>query len=356
MEDDAAGRSFDRHARAGALLVLLISFGAFSVTSPLVVWDTGLFSQLCPLFSDQGFLDGMYGSFFLALLGLALAGTVLALERGTSCLPRRFVRLGCALYAVGCALFLSCAMGAVPAGPCLGVACGLCLALGTAALASFWSLVFSRFTVRSALLRLSLACGVAGALGIAYATGFLSGLPVMFVCLVLTGLVAPLSGRYAGTAPTAPSGPPENEKADLRCDRGASNDDLDAAPCAGLWGSVRPAVAVPCLGLFLFVYDASARTFVYEPYSHISTWSILLGSAVLLALVVRWRQFSLTSVYRVLLPGAAALFIVLSAFPVGSVFFGFGYLVLHVLMGAIALLALASLCGVAHAGEFPPCS
>ena len=44
----------------------------------------------------------------------------------------------------------------------------------------------------------------------------------------------------------------------------------------------------------------------------------------------------------------------LSGFPVGSISFDAGFLVSHILMAVVALLALASLCAVAQAGEFSP--
>lgn len=67
-----------------------------------------------------------------------------------------------------------------------------------------------------------------------------------------------------------------------------------------------------------------------------------------------WPGFSLATIYRVLLPVAAAIFIVLSSFPVGTMSFSLGFLVSHSVMATVALLALASLAAVARAGEFSP--
>lgn len=335
---------------------MFVSFGAFFSTCPLVVWDMGLSFQLISLTGEALFARMLYGALFISILCLAIVGLVRALERGLACLPPRPMWVGLAVYLLGCAMVLLWSGGVIPTSGALGAACGVCLGVGTVALVAFWCVQLASFTVRAALMRLSLACGAFAAVGIGFASGFLPGLPVVFACLVVAGLVYPArvtarAGRrllIPGEAPQVADG-----------EGGVKRAEDEAEFCEtrggeGLFDRVRPAILTPCLGLFLFVFDSSGRNFVYESYGHISAWSVALGGAVLLLLVSRWRQFSLASIYRVLLPGAAALFIVLSAFPVGSMSFGIGYLVSHVLMGTIALLALASLCGVAHAGEVSP--
>lgn len=78
------------------------------------------------------------------------------------------------------------------------------------------------------------------------------------------------------------------------------------------------------------------------------------GGLVGVVLARLWPGFSLATIYRVLLPVAAAIFIVLSSFPVGTMSFSLGFLVSHSVMATVALLALASLAAVARAGEFSP--
>ena len=107
-------------------------------------------------------------------------------------------------------------------------------------------------------------------------------------------------------------------------------------------------------GLCLFLFVMSARGFVFMGYEHIGASSVIVAAVLAVVLARFWPGFSLATIYRVLLPVAAAIFIVLSSFPVGTMSFSLGFLVSHSVMATVALLALASLAAVARAGEFSP--
>ena len=219
---------------------------------------------------------------------------------------------------------------------------GAAIGAGLAVVVVGWCRLLARFGLRRSLVGLGIACGGSG----------------FGRARLRDGRSAPAAQRFHGLRPG-------------RC--GSACDRLASQLCrigrvgslgimrwnrmprwSNLWDSMRTMVFNPCLGLCLFLFVMSARGFVFMGYEHIGASSVIVAAVLAVVLARFWPGFSLATIYRVLLPVAAAIFIVLSSFPVGTMSFSLGFLVSHSVMATVALLALASLAAVARAGEFSP--
>lgn len=315
---------------AASTVALFISFGAFFLSCPVVLWEGGLFVQVSadPLL-QRAFVNG----FSAAALVLGVAWGLWSLARGGSRAPRPV--LGALLTAY---VLASCAYGAAQAG-LMPISSPAAVALGAVAGAAFtgavseWSAVLARYGLRPSLVGIGISCGVASLVGLGFAVGLLPAAPLAYVLCVCLGVAAPwLHGLRPATSPVV----------------------LDDIETSHLWDSFRTMILNPSLGLFLFVFVMSARGFVFMDYRHIGAESVIAAAVIVVALARFWPRFSLSTIYRVFLPAVGAVFIVLSSFPVTSISFTGGFIVSHAAMAVIALLALASLCAVSHAGEFAP--
>ena len=195
--------------------------------------------------------------------------------------------------------------------------------------------MMARFGLRRSLVGLGVSCGAATLAGFGFEVGVLPQPLGAFAFFALLGAAAPLASAAR-----------KSDEPEMR-----ASDDV---PAEHLWASMRTMVFNPCLGLCLFLFVMTAREFVFMGYEHIGGISMLAASVLAVVLARFWPGFSLATIYRLLLPVAAALFIVLSSFPVGTMSFSLGFLVSHGVMATVALLALASLAAVARAGEFSP--
>lgn len=222
---------------------------------------------------------------------------------------------------------------ALPVGSVGIGAFGIAMGFGLAILVLGWCRALCPFGLRRSLLGMGVACAIATFAELGFEVGLLPAREGAFSVLLGLGVAGPVWSACKGVG-EIPA--------------------VDDSAADHLWESIRTMVLNPCLGLFLFLFVMSARGFAFMEYGYIGAISVVGAAGIAIILVRLWPRFSLGTVYRVLLPIAAALFIVLSDFPVGSISFDAGFLVSHILMAVVALLALASLCAVAQAGEFSP--
>ena len=320
----------NRQREAARTAALFLSFTAFFMTSPLTLWDAGLFAQISASRAVE----------VSVINGLTAMGTALAIGAGLWSMTRESPRVGPAVAVTGGAAYIAGGLAYVvvqtlslPVGAPALCAIGLAMGFGSVTLTLGWCRVLCPFGLKRSLLGMAMACAMGTLVELGFAVGLLPALEGAFVALLVLGAAAPVWSACRGIA-AVPT--------------------VDDSMTDHVWDSMRTMVLNPCLGLFLFLFDMSAREFVFMGYEHIGAISVVCAAGLAMALAWLWPRFSLGTVYRTLLPAVAALFIVLSSFPVGSLSCGAGFLVSHILMAFIALLALASLCAVAQAGEFSP--
>lgn len=313
---------------AASAMAQFISFGAFFISCPVVLWESGLFAALSDgLACQRVVLSG----FSAAAVAAGVAWILWSLNRGLAGMSRVISLGGSSLYAVA-----SCGFGVFwIAGYEPSAALGAVLGMGFAVVTASWSIALSRYGLRSSLVGLGTACGAASLMGLGFSCGLFPAEPIAYLLCVLLGVSAPVVHAICQGVVY----PPEL---------------LERVETSHLWESLRTMILNPCLGLFLFVFVMSARGFIFADQRYIGAVSVIAASVIVVVLACAWPRFSLSTIYRLFLPAAAALFIVLSSFPINSPSFTGGFLISHGAMAVIALLALASLCAVSHAGEFSP--
>lgn len=315
---------------AATAVALFISFGAFFLSCPIVLWEGGLFALVSvdPLLQHE-FVNG----FAIAALTLGVAWGLWGLARGDSRVPRSVLGALLAAYVAASCLYGAAQAGLIPLPSPAAVALGVVAGVGFTGAVLEWSAVLARYGLRPSLVGIGVSCGIASLVGLGFAVGLLPMAPLSYALCVCLGVVAPwLHGLRSVADPVV----------------------LDDVETSHLWDSFRTMILNPSLGLFLFVFVMSARGFVFMNYRHIGAESTIVAAAIVVMLARFWPRFSLSTIYRVFLPAVGAVFIVLSSFPVTSISFTGGFIVSHAAMAVIALLALASLCAVSHAGEFAP--
>lgn len=327
-----------RQSEAARTAALFLSLGAFFLSCPLGLWDSCLFAHISlDRALEIAVVDGLCVAGLMASLALGLG----SMARGMVRVPKPLAVAGTLIYGTGLCLYAAIQGAGVPVGACGAAVLGAAIGAGLAIIVVGWCRLLARLGLRRSLVGLGIACGAAALAGIGFEMGVLPQPLGAFAAFALMGAAAPAIGSLRGSAESEESAAGDN----------AVEQD---APVEHLWDSMRTMVFNPCLGLCLFLFVMSARGFVFMGYEHIGASSVIVAAVLAVVLARFWPGFSLATIYRVLLPVAAAIFIVLSSFPVGTMSFSLGFLVSHSVMATVALLALASLAAVARAGEFSP--
>lgn len=321
-----------RQSEAARMAALFLSLGAFFLSCPLGLWDSCLFAHIS---LDRAFEIAVVDGLCIAGLMVSLVLGLGSMARGTVRVPKPLAVVGTLAYGMGLCLYAALQGAGVPVGAFGAAVLGAAIGAGLAIVVAGWCRLLARFGLRRSLVGLAIACGAATLAGLGFEVGLLPQSLGAFVAFSLAGAAAPAIDSLRSSV--------ESEEL-------AAGD----APVEHLWDSMRTMVFNPCLGLCLFLFVMSARGFVFMGYEHIGASSVIVAAVLAVVLARLWPGFSLATIYRVLLPVAAAIFIVLSSFPVGTMSFSLGFLVSHSVMATVALLALASLAAVARAGEFSP--
>lgn len=327
-----------RQSEAARTAAQFLSFGSFFLSCPLGLWDPCLFAQISfDRVLEVAVVDGLCVAGFMASLALGLG----SMARGTARVPKPLAVAGALVYGMGLCLYAVIQGADVPVSAFGAAVMGAAIGAGLAVVVVGWCRLLARFGLRRSLVGLGIACGAAALAGLGFEMDVLPQPLSAFMAFALAGAVAPAIDSLRSSV--------ESEESVVG-DNAVEQD----APVEHLWDSMRTMVFNPCLGLCLFLFVMSARGFVFMGYEHIGASSVIVAAVLAVVLARFWPGFSLATIYRVLLPVAAAIFIVLSSFPVGTMSFSLGFLVSHSVMATVALLALASLAAVARAGEFSP--
>lgn len=327
-----------RQSEAARTAAQFLSFGSFFLSCPLGLWDSCLFAQISfDRVLEVAVVDGLCVAGFMASLALGLG----SMARGTARVPKPLAVAGALVYGMGLCLYAVIQGADVPVSAFGAAVMGAAIGAGLAVVVVGWCRLLARFGLRRSLVGLGIACGAAALAGLGFEMDVLPQPLSAFMAFALAGAVAPAIDSLRSSV--------ESEESVVG-DNAVEQD----APVEHLWDSMRTMVFNPCLGLCLFLFVMSARGFVFMGYEHIGASSVIVAAVLAVVLARFWPGFSLATIYRVLLPVAAAIFIVLSSFPVGTMSFSLGFLVSHSVMATVALLALASLAAVARAGEFSP--
>lgn len=321
-----------RQSEAARTAALFLSLGAFFLSCPLGLWGSCLFAQISSNRAlEIAVVDGLCVAGLMASLALGLG----SMARGTVRVSKPLGVAGALLYGAGLCLYAVLEGIGMAVGSFGAAVLGAAIGAGLVIVVVGWCRLLARFGLRHSLVGLGIACGAAALVGLGFEMGILPQPLGAFMAFALAGVAVPVI---------------DSLRSSVEPEESAAGD----APVEHLWDSMRTMVFNPCLGLCLFLFVMSARGFVFMGYEHIGASSVIVAAVLAVVLARFWPGFSLATIYRVLLPTAAAIFIVLSSFPVGTMSFSLGFLVSHSVMATVALLALASLAAVARAGEFSP--
>lgn len=114
-------------------------------------------------------------------------------------------------------------------------------------------------------------------------------------------------------------------------------------------------VAVPLAGLLVLGYITGVRKFMMFDMVYMETVGGVLAALIAVPLcMARTRRPLLPFFHQLILPSFALVLIVLNSFPEATPPLWFAAWLTYVFFALVGILALAGLCAMAHAREFPP--
>ncbi len=357
----------------------LLPFAAFFATIPLYSPNIVSFTNALGMASLAlgCFVQAMLASAFVAGLGLAVASIGHAVDRVVA--GRRTVVASCVLYLGGFAVLAADGLNggtsrALEAGA--GVSCGL----GLIVLCCAWGMRFSALDIRTGLLHVATTCGI-GSL-VSFMLASLEGVPylVSLFAIVLIGLTTPLASAWQRTALSdrdhadcaAGGSLGDRPSEDLPDDGRNSMEGKDVAfaadrelalalsprqPHETIWQTLRrlsSVAAAPFVGFIVFAFTMSVRKFnLFGGYDIELLAGIVAPIVVLPLCFARTRRPFLSFTHQQFLPYAALALVICNSFPIGSVVQIASASLTYVFFAVVGVIALASLCAVVHAREFP---
>lgn len=187
-----------------------------------------------------------------------------------------------------------------------------------------------------------------------------SGAAAASVAAALDGRAAAASGPRASSGAAAAFGPRAAASSGAAGEPPASPDSIDSLArrqgesLIRLFGRMGTVLFVPFAGLLVFAFITGVRKFMLFDVVYMEDLGIVLGAMAAIPLsLVKTRRPLLPFVYQVVLPLFALVLVVLNSFPQSTPPLWLAAWVSYGFFGLIAILALASLCAMAHAGEFP---
>lgn len=340
----------------------LLFFAAFFATLPL-------YSPNLTLFQD-GFAaaEELMGPFVQSMLvSAALAGVALALASsrrgGAVFLGAPAVVGGSLLYVGGYGLFAAQLVLGWGAGPA-AILAGAAVALGAAELCVAWGALLSCLGLRTALLCLALTVGGGSVIELLVSTVPAAVGAGVFALLLAAGVAVPCARALAGRLEADLAG----EGAALAADAAAAEEAEGGAMEEALTvrrrdGESFPAlvrrmvavVAVPLAGLLVLGYITGVRKFMMFDMVYMETVGGVLAALIAVPLcMARTRRPLLPFFHQLILPSFALVLIVLNSFPEATLPLWFAAWLTYVFFALVGILALAGLCAMAHAREFPP--
>lgn len=330
-------------------------FVAFFSTLPLYSPNLVMFNDLFP--ASGAVMPWFVNAMMVAAVAMGLLVAVLSLRRGGAAfvgLP--VVAAATACYVGGFVLFaLALAVPSFAVGS-VAVAAGLAVAVGVVPLCLAWGTYFSAFDMRQALFSLAVLIGMGSLVELLLSAVSMQVGLVAFGLLLALGVVLPLWKASHGELACAVRDAVEGEAPVP--DPLASELVAPVGGAADLLANVRrmaSVLAMPFVGLLVFGFLMGVRKFMLFDLIYVEALGGIVAAGVVLPLsVVGTRHPLLPFVYQVLLPLFALALVVLNSFPVGTGPQWLAASVSYVFYGVIGILALASLCAMAHAREFSP--
>lgn len=312
-------------------------FVAFFATLPLYSPNLVLFHDA--FVGSEAFMPPFVNTLMVASVAVGLVVAVVASRGKATLFARLPVVVGsAACYLVGFVLFAVC-LGVAEAGSAaLAVVAGVLVAGGCVPLCIAWGTYLAELDLRQALFSLALLVGMASLVELLLSSVSAQVGLVVYGLLLVLGVILPC--WKASTGMLAERAQP------AVVERGA------------FVASVRrmaSVLAMPFIGLLVFGFVMGVRKFVVFDLFYIEALGGIAAAVLVLPLCfVRMQRPLLSFLYQVLLPAFALALVLLNAFPVGTWLQWFAASMSYVFFGVVGILALASLCAMAHAREFPP--
>ena len=350
-EREARALQISKYFRPETLL-----FAAFLATLPIYSPSQLLFS------SGYMGVENFMASFANTMLGAAVvfggAAALWSLRKGDwRLLAAPVVYVASAAYVLGYVVMAAATAIEGFASPLWGTVAGALLAFATVVLALAWGTYLAQFGLRSALLWIGVMVGLAALVQLLLSSVTFGVGLIVFGILVVLGCLLPCWLAHAGALRTATAEDADTEGLWAAPDEeSAAGEELAAPPSSrARLGALATVVAMPFVGLMVFAFMMGARKFLLFDMVHMEVLGCALGAVVVLPIcLIRTHQPLMPLIYRLLVPLFCLVLIVLNAFPGGTAPLWLAAWLSYVFFGAVAILALASLCAAAHASEFPP--
>ena len=332
-----------------------LAFIAFFATLPL-------YSPNLVMFSEYGAAETLMPPFVNTMMVVAaIAGIIfawLAFKRDPAAFSKPWLVIGSsACYVAGFALFAA-GLGIEGFGSeiilCIA---GALVAFGMVPLCIAWGTYLAVFDMRQALFYLGIMIGVASLIALLLSSVAIEAGLVAYGLLLLIGIALPCAKALGGKLDQGIgelSGANDRELGYLA--NGFSSGHAAKADMRALIASLRKmasVAALPFIGLLVFAFVMGVRKFMVFDAFYVETLGGIIAAVIVLPVsLLKINRPLMSFVYQVFLPICAVILVVLNSFPYGTVAQWLAATFSYVFFGIIGILALASLCAMAHAREF----
>ncbi len=339
---------FTQDFRAEYLLVI-----AFFATIPLYSPNMVLFHDGLP------FASALMPTFVNALMASAvLAGVVTAWMSartdGGPLLRGPWAVAGALLYVGGFCLMVAAfgGLGEGVAGHVAAILAGIMLAVATVELAVCWGAMLVGLDLRHALGWVAVMMGCASLLQLLLASVQVGVGLAVFGLLAVLAAGLPAFKALRGQMPSFACG--EREAALVPQDSDMYGSLGGPTSFLATVRQMAQVLIVPFVGLLMFAFMMGVRKFFVFEVVSAEVLGVVVGAMLVgpLCALRRVRPL-LPFIYQVLVPAFVLVLIVCNSFMAGTVPMFVAAYASYVFYGAMGILALASLCAMAHAREFP---
>lgn len=335
-----------------------LAFIAFFATLPL-------YSPNLVLFSEYGAADALMPPFVNTMMVVAaVAGAVsawFAFRRDASLFATpQLVVAASVLYIGGFALFVA-GLGLEGFGSeGLMIVAGAAVACGMVPLCIAWGTHLALFDLRQALFCLTIMVGTASLIALMLSSVAIEPGLVAFGLLALIGVALPCVKAMGGKLDRGIDVDGHGSDRELGYLVGSMSSSPTGAKTSTreMVSNVRrmaSVAALPFVGLLVFAFVMGVRKFMVFDAFYVETLGGIVAAVVVLPLsLLKIDRPLMSFVYQVFLPVCAIVLVVLNAFPFGTSAQWLAATLSYVFYGIIGILALSSLCAMAHAREFSP--